>query len=125
MDINQPRELVIQASSIDNRVVRDPAISLWHELLGHVAYADAVWALRDHRLNKAGFYFEPGSVIDALKRRRQAAELKPIDQRTCDIHLNYPLPCPRCWSDMEEHGAIQPVTMVHLGHLTAPIGKTP
>ncbi|MEP6745053.1 MAG: hypothetical protein ABJB33_06110 [Gemmatimonadota bacterium] len=125
MDRRQINVLLNRASLIDNRIVLDPVIDLWEELLGHIDFQDALWALDQHRLTQAGKYFEPGSVIEQLRLRRQSVALKPIDPPMCHLHLNYPLPCNRCHQDMLEHGAIQPVVMRDLGELTAPIGRTP
>ena len=92
MDQQQTEALLIRASATDNRIVTDPLITQWLDLLGNFEYTDLVNALREHRLTAPGVYLEAGHLAQILtNRRKSAAMLQQTGPPMCHIHAEYPV----------------------------------
>lgn len=81
MNLDEAEQLLIRASTIDNRNVTDLMIMAWQQVLSDVAYGDAVVGLTEHRRNRAGVYLEPGHILDQVKlavaKRRELYGIHP------------------------------------------------
>jgi len=67
MDLTQTGQLLVVASSVDNRIVTDLMIAGWHEALGRLDYDDCRAALAHHRAN-SGEYVQPHHIAAGVRR---------------------------------------------------------
>ncbi|WP_213816263.1 hypothetical protein [Glaciihabitans sp. dw_435] len=121
MNEMQTAQLLIVASAIDNRIVSDPAIVAWHQILQDFEYSDLSAALTEHRRSSTE-YVTPAHLVAIVKRTRQArAAATPLEASMCATHEHYPKPCDACRQDELDGTPGRKPVMVPLGTIK-PIG---
>ena len=82
-------KLLALASSVDNRIVREPQVEAWHAILGNLLFDDAVEALWEH-FRKSKDYLMPAHIFDGARivrerrERRQRMERSAITESPAD-----------------------------------------
>jgi hypothetical protein len=73
-------KLLALASSVDNRIVREPQVEAWHAIIGRVEFDDAVEALWEH-FRKSKDYLMPAHVYDGARIARERRERRARVER--------------------------------------------
>lgn len=132
MDLRQTHQLLIRASAIDNRVVSGPAgeaaVTMWHELLGHMDFLQLRDALDEHR-RASTEYVTPAHLVAIINARKPSLPLPPrAGEGMCRIHDEYPLEADgRCYACREHPEDLQPgaprPTLVPITHTALSVGR--
>lgn len=73
MDRRETKMLLIEASAVDNRVVSDPAVMAWADILEGVDYQDARKAMLEHRRSSTE-YLQPAHIIALVKKQMPSTD---------------------------------------------------
>lgn len=100
MNISETAAVLAKIRLIDNREVNELVIREWHDAIGHLAYADAIEAVREHRRTSTD-YLQPAHLTGLAAQARPAQTVKPISDASHYCHTHW-LPkiadskCERC-----------------------------
>jgi len=73
VNIQETAAVLAKIKLIDNREITELVIREWHDIIGHIEYADAIVAVREHRKTSTD-YLLPGHVVQGARRARDARE---------------------------------------------------
>lgn len=78
MNLEETGLLLGRIANIDNRHVDGNTIAGWFEYVNTISLANALEALRDHRMANPGVYVEPGHIVKGAKivRARITARMR-------------------------------------------------
>ena len=83
MNVQQTAQLLALIATVDNRQVDRATIAAWHDLVGHLDYAEACEAVREHRRNSTE-YLVPAHVVRGVRVAR-AARLTAVPDPLPDV----------------------------------------
>lgn len=85
-------QLLTLAALVDNRTVTAEACLMWHEIIGHLDYQQAVMAMQEH-YRETTDWLMPAHVIRRVRANRRVALPPPMSEaRECapDAHRRLP-----------------------------------
>lgn len=73
MNIQETAAVLAKAQLVDNRQISELVIREWHDVIGHLQYADAIIAVTNHRRDSTD-YLQPAHVVAGARKIRETRQ---------------------------------------------------